>query len=172
MLRKSITFLLVSSLTLSSCANQIAAVKDTKFCPRLGFLQYSSCISSELDKAAKNEPSEHAKTLKLHICNLRRRVTSKIITEKHAYKELDNKISELFGKEKEDDGKRIALGILVAVAIAGAAFAASKSGDKDSKIRSEDDSYTPSYTSKSGDKDFKSRGEDDSYTPSYTVSCN
>lgn len=127
MRRRVICLLTIVSMFVSACSTQIGALEKAS-CSRASAVTYTDCLVATLDLTPQDQKSELTQELIVALVNISALADNEVISHDEAITKADALIEEYVEKERNENGKKVAIGILAVVAVAAGAYALSRTG--------------------------------------------
>jgi hypothetical protein len=125
--QRGICLLVVVSMTLSACTTQIGALEKAS-CSRNSAKTYTNCLVTTLEAIPVDKKSDLARELQSALLSIDIQTDNAVMGDAEAISKADSLVKEYIEKERNENGKKVALGILAVVAVGAGAYALSRSG--------------------------------------------
>ena len=127
MRRRVICLLTIVSLIVSACSTQIGSLRQAT-CSKNVAVDYIDCLITNLNKTPQGSKSELTRDLIVALANIRNDVNDGVATNDQAMIKVDGTIKDYTEREENENGKKVAIGLLAVVAIGAGAYALSRTG--------------------------------------------
>jgi hypothetical protein len=124
--QRAICLLVVVSMILGACTTQIGTLEKVS-CSRATAVTYTNCLVATLDLTPQDQKSELTQELIVALVAVNAQADNEVISHDEAITKADDLVKEYVEKERNENGKKVAIGILAVVAAAGA-YALSRTG--------------------------------------------